>query len=243
MRVVIPAAGVGSRLRPHTADRPKCLVPVGGVPIIAQTLAQLLDAGCTHVVVVAGYHADMLEDFVSDLTKRPDVSFVRNTGYATTNSMASLQASFPFWDGPVAVVDSDILVADRLLCLLLAGTDDAMVIDAERSPAEIDMAAEIRDGRVWHLDKELPPDRVGGEFFGLSRWSAAGAARLRATIDAMVDDGGAVDWYQFAIRRLAKSTPIAVLPAHREEWTEIDNPDDLRDAESDAARGAAWGRR
>jgi choline kinase len=243
MRVIMPAAGLGSRLRPHTDDRPKCLVPVGGVPIIAHMMSQLLDAGCTEVVVVTGYRADMLEQYVTDLTKRPDVAFVRNPAYERTNSMASLQASFPYWDRELCIVDSDILVTDRLLELLLTAGDNAMVIDAERSRDEIDMAVEVRDGRIWHLDKQLPADRTAGEFFGLSHWTRAGQTRFRRTIDEMIAEGAAVDWYQFAIRRLAREMPVAALHAHRDEWTEIDSSDDLAAAEAAWAVGAVWGRR
>ncbi|MDG4795536.1 phosphocholine cytidylyltransferase family protein [Micromonospora sp. WMMD1082] len=242
MQVIIPAAGLGSRLRPHTDDRPKCMVPVGGKPIIEQTLAQLRDLGCEHVVCVVGYRADLLEEFVGGLKRRPPVTFVRNEQYATTNSMASLQVSFSQWDAPTAIVDSDILVSDRLLKLLLGGTGDAMVIDPERARDEIDMAAEVRDGRIWHLDKQLPEDRTSGEFFGLSRWSARGAARLQDTVEALVRAGGAIDWYQFAIRRLAKTFPIEVLAARRHEWVEIDTAADLAVAEKARVQGADWGR-
>jgi choline kinase len=104
------------------------------------------------------------------------------------------------------------------------------------------MAVEVRDGAVWHLDKDLPPERTYGEFFGLSRWSADGAARLRATIEEMVDAGDTGVWYQFAIRRLAKRMPIRPLDAHRDEWTEVDSVADLAAADAACASGAPWGR-
>lgn len=243
MRVIIPAAGLGSRLLPYTADRPKCLVRVGGTPIIERMLGQLRALGCSEVVCVVGHHAETLCEFVTGLSYRPDVTFIRNTRYAVTNSMASLQASFPYWDGELAIVDSDILVADRLLKMLFNATDNAMVIDPHRSVEEIDMAVEVRRGRVWHLDKALPASRTSGEFFGLSRWTTAGAAKLRETIDESVAEGGAGDWYQFAIRRLAKTMPITALYARRDEWTEIDDGDDLVAANAAHADGAAWSRR
>lgn len=242
MKVIVPAAGLGQRLRPHTAQRPKCMVEVAGVPIIERLLRQLHDLDVELVVCVLGYRSEMVRDFVTQLTRRPPVEFVLNETFETSNSIVSLQASFAHWDGGLAIVDSDILLAQRLLRILLRGEDDAMVIDCERSPDEIDMAVELREGRVWHLDKELPHERVAGEFFGLSRWTPDGAAALRVLIEEMVGDGQTGVWYQFAIRRLAKQRPIRPLRAHRDEWTEIDTPRDLAAAAAAHRAGAPWGR-
>jgi L-glutamine-phosphate cytidylyltransferase len=240
VRVIIPAAGLGQRLRPYTQDLPKCLLPIGGVPLIERVLGQLRRAGADHVVCVVGHHADLVERHVGSLRHRPPVSFVRNPHYATTNSIVSLHLTADGWDDGLAVVDSDILVADRLIDLLLSGTGTAMVIDSERTREEIDMAVELRDGAVWHLDKELPRERAHGEFFGLSRWSPQGAAELRAEIGRMVAAGHTGVWYQFAIREVAKRMRIAPLTAHRDEWTELDRAEDLAAARTAYAAGAAW---
>ncbi|HEY0167689.1 MAG TPA: phosphocholine cytidylyltransferase family protein [Jatrophihabitans sp.] len=241
MKVVVPAAGLGERLRPYTEQRPKCLVEIAGVPIIERLLAQLCDLEVELVVCVLGYRSEMVVDFVTALSRRPPVAFVLNQSYRTSNSIVSLQASFEHWTHGLAVVDSDILVAPRLLRMLLGSESDAMVIDRERTPEEIDMAVELRDGRVWHLDKQLPPDRVSGEFFGLSHWTADGAAAFRAVIEDMIAQGQTDVWYQFAIRRLAKLRTIRPLCARRDEWTEIDTPHDLKVADAAQLAGAPWG--
>src|SRR4029077_9041280 len=57
VKAVILAAGQGTRLRPLTDDRPKCMVELGGVPLLHRQLAALLQAGVTDVSVVVGYHA------------------------------------------------------------------------------------------------------------------------------------------------------------------------------------------
>nr|WP_296070316.1 phosphocholine cytidylyltransferase family protein [uncultured Actinoplanes sp.] len=241
MRVIVPAAGLGERLLPHTSDRPKCLVPVGGTPIMGRLMTQLHEIGVSEVVCVVGYRGEMIKDYVGSLSGRPRVAFVENPQFATTNSIYSLYSSFAYWDGGIAVVDSDILVSTRLLTMVLDGDDTAMVIDAERTRAEIDMAVEVRDGAVWHLDKELPDDRVTGEFFGLSRWTGAGLDSLRRTISAMVTAGETDVWYQFAIRKVAKTLRIRPLYAHRHEWSEVDSGTDLMAANAALAAGAVWG--
>jgi L-glutamine-phosphate cytidylyltransferase len=240
VRVIIPAAGLGTRLRPYTTQLPKCLVPVGGKPIIERLLGQLYDAGVTDVMCVAGHHADLLERRVAELHRRPPVKVIYNPDYARSNSIVSLLSTAPFWDQDVAVIDSDILVSARLIRLLLEARGDVMIIDPGKPRAEIDMAIEVRDGVVWHLDKQLPPERTSGEFFGLSRWTTAGGQQLAEIMSEMVSAGARDVWYQFAIRELAKRLRIMPLHARSDEWIEVDSLDDLAVAEAAHRAGAAW---
>lgn len=55
MKVIIPVAGVGTRLRPHTYTQPKPLIPVAGKPIISFIIDKLVEAGITDFVFVIGH--------------------------------------------------------------------------------------------------------------------------------------------------------------------------------------------
>jgi len=61
MRVIILAAGQGTRLRPFTDDRPKCLVELHGRPLLHRQLDVLRAAGLNDIALVGGYRADCLE--------------------------------------------------------------------------------------------------------------------------------------------------------------------------------------
>ena len=61
---VILSAGLGTRMRPLTLNMPKPLLPLGGRPILAHTLARLQDAGVSRIIVNAHYLADQIEDFL-----------------------------------------------------------------------------------------------------------------------------------------------------------------------------------
>ena len=62
---MVMAAGLGKRMRPLTATRPKPLVPVAGKPLIDHTLDRLAEAGIARAVVNVHYLADQLEAYVS----------------------------------------------------------------------------------------------------------------------------------------------------------------------------------
>jgi glucose-1-phosphate thymidylyltransferase len=66
MQAVVLAAGEGTRLRPLTADRPKGLVEVAGVPILTHCFSQLAALGVESLVVVVGHRKEQIIDHYDD---------------------------------------------------------------------------------------------------------------------------------------------------------------------------------
>ena len=64
MRAIIPVAGVGTRLRPHTYTLPKVLLNVAGKPILGHILDKLLEEGITSATIIVGYMGDLVEEYV-----------------------------------------------------------------------------------------------------------------------------------------------------------------------------------
>ena len=65
MRCIIPAAGRGTRLRPHTNTKPKVLLSLGNKPIISHILDSVIEANINDIVLVVGHEKDKLIDYVS----------------------------------------------------------------------------------------------------------------------------------------------------------------------------------
>lgn len=80
MEGFILAAGLGTRLRPLTNDRPKALVEVGGMTLLERTIRRLEEAGIRHIVVNVHHFADKVIDFVNTHTwqARTDISDERD---------------------------------------------------------------------------------------------------------------------------------------------------------------------
>ena len=66
MNAIIPVAGRGKRLRPHTHTQPKVLMNVAGKPILAYILDDLKDLGVEEIVLVVGYLAEKVEEYVRE---------------------------------------------------------------------------------------------------------------------------------------------------------------------------------
>lgn len=64
MRCIIPAAGKGTRLQPHTHTKPKALLQLGNLPIIAHIIDRILDAGITDIILILGFEKEKLKNYL-----------------------------------------------------------------------------------------------------------------------------------------------------------------------------------
>lgn len=79
MKAVIPVAGFGTRLRPHTHTQPKALIPVAGKPILAHIIDSLEEAGFKDFVFIIGYLGEKISDYINENYSHLNNSFVVQT--------------------------------------------------------------------------------------------------------------------------------------------------------------------
>ncbi len=87
MKAIIPVAGAGAKLRPHTYTQPKALIPIAGKTILSFIVDQLHDAGIHEFIFVVGYLGDKIQDYVQQTYPDLTCHFVqqnerRGTGHA-----------------------------------------------------------------------------------------------------------------------------------------------------------------
>jgi glucose-1-phosphate thymidylyltransferase len=66
MKAIIPVAGAGTKLRPHTYTQPKALIPLAGKTILSIIVDQLLEAGINEFIFIVGYLGTKIQDYVVD---------------------------------------------------------------------------------------------------------------------------------------------------------------------------------
>ncbi|MEM7103517.1 MAG: sugar phosphate nucleotidyltransferase [Bacteroidota bacterium] len=132
MKVVIPVAGVGARLRPHTYTQPKPLIPVAGKPIISFIIDQWADVGVTDFVFVVGYLGDKIRDYLTDSHPGINKEFVyqaerKGLGHAIWTARETIQDC----DEIIIALGDTILEADLksiieepISCLGVSKVDD-----------------------------------------------------------------------------------------------------------------------
>ncbi|GAA0665598.1 MurNAc alpha-1-phosphate uridylyltransferase [Sphingomonas insulae] len=125
---MVMAAGLGKRMRPLTATRPKPLVEVAGKPLIDHVFDRLASAGVTRAVVNVHYLADTLEAHVTNRFDGIDVVISDERRQLMETGGGLVQARDLLGDAPVLVINSDNLWIDGpvdALKLLSHRWDDA----------------------------------------------------------------------------------------------------------------------
>ena len=90
MKAFILAAVVSRRLYPHTYNIPKCLLDVGGKPIIHYQLDALKNIGIKDIVMIVGYHREMLINHLEENYPYFNFEFIVNHHYFETNTAYSI---------------------------------------------------------------------------------------------------------------------------------------------------------
>lgn len=230
MKALVLAAGLGTRLAPLTDDRPKCMVPVNGTPILFQQLNCLLENGIEDITVISGYKAELLEAVLEE--NYPAVHVIRSVDYASTNNMYSAYL------GREAMGQEDFLMmnadvffdASVIKALLCSPFPNAIVTEVGRWIEE-SMKVQSQDGRLTAISKAISAEDAYGTTIDVYKFSAeAGAAFFEICRQYIEVRGERKLWSEVALNDALQRVDFCACPLEG-RWLEIDNHEDLRMAE------------
>lgn len=231
-KAIILGAGQGSRLLPHTQDMPKCLLDLGGRPMLGWQLRHLAAAGIREAVVVTGFRSELVDQALPALTPAGmQVRTLFNPFYKVADNLASCWMVRHELAGPSLILNGDTLFEAAIATRLLAAPPADITVTIDRKPAydEDDMKVVTDGDRLQAIGKRLPMATVTGESIGFLRFGTRGAAAFVAEVErAMRTLEGVGLWYLSAIHRLAAAgTDVRVVSIEGLDWAELDFPADL----------------
>jgi len=93
MKAIIPVAGVGTKLRPHTYTQPKALIPVAGKTILSFIVDQLHQAGINEFIFIIGYLGEKIKEYVKQTYPLLTCHFVeQNERFGTGHAIELTQS-------------------------------------------------------------------------------------------------------------------------------------------------------
>lgn len=192
MKVIILAAGQGTRLRPLTDDRPKCMVEVNGKSIIERQLDTMRACGIKDkdITIVCGYCNDVLQNRFQET----DIHFIVNEQYDTTNMVCSLMCAKDLLESEEDIIISygDIIYDEMVFGKILEAKDDiSVIVDdgwlgywSERCENPLDDAETLMFDRDSYLteigQKTTELAKVQSQYIGLMRFKGQGLKHLLA---------------------------------------------------------------
>lgn len=226
-RAIILSAGQGSRLLPLTADRPKCLIEVGGKAIIDHQLDALADAGLSNLVVVGGYRADQLATHLA--ARGNDAELRINPFWAVSSSIGSIWAARDLVADDFMIVNGDTVYAPALIQQGLSNLRQGISLFVERvAHAEYDdMLAWIEDDVVRAVGKTLDPSVAHYRSLGLVVGHRDGGV-YRDMLDKVIARANGISAFHHQIvHELAQVGPVHPVVINTGHWVEVDRPEDI----------------
>lgn len=237
MRLIILAAGQGTRLGKLTAESPKCLVEVKGKSILEYQLETAAEAGISDLHIVTGYRAEKIE-FV-DLVRH------HNSDFTTTNMVSSLFCAESIMTEDLIISYGDIIYKSEVLNQLIE--DDAplsLIVDRDwRAYWEARMPDPLSDAESLKLDEHGDIIEIGrkprsycdieGQYIGLIKIGKPMIQKVREFYHSLDRDGnyegkdfGNMYMTTFIQRIIDELHPVRAVFV-KNGWMEVDCPSDI----------------
>lgn len=224
MKVLILAAGRGTRISRYLSGNPKCTVDIGeGKRLIQYTVELLKSRKIRDIGISLGYKAQTIRDVLDG----QQVSYFYNPFYDVTNSIASAWFAKDFLAGDdLLIMNGDVYLEDKLLDQILE-EKKSPVMFADRSRKETaDYKFFYEDGILKKYGKELEGGDITGEYIGIGRFSKEFLPEFVRRMGDMINRQEHSVWWENVIYSLTEEQPVYVKDVDGHFWAEVDYIED-----------------
>jgi glucose-1-phosphate thymidylyltransferase len=166
MKVIIPVAGVGTRLRPHTNTQPKALVPVAGKAIISHIVDNLVAAGMKEFIFIVSFLGDKIESYIRSRYKNIRCEFILQTPRIGSGHAVWLAKDF-IGDSDELVIALGDTIFDIDAKKFLGSKHSALGVKKVDDPRHFGVAEVNDDGVITKLAEKPPIPKSNLALVGL----------------------------------------------------------------------------
>jgi len=154
MQVIIPLAGFGTRLRPHTYTKPKPLVNVAGKPVLGHILDKLSGLDIEEIIFITGYMGEQIENYVS---RHYDFAARYVEQKELKGQAHAIRLAKEYVDGPVLIIFVDTIFEADLLPLQSLASDGVIFVREVEDPRRFGVVT-VQDGVITRfVEKPAQP--------------------------------------------------------------------------------------
>lgn len=225
MKVLLLAAGRGTRISRYLNGNPKCTVDIGGEKLIQYTIDLFHRKGITDIAMVLGYRAEVIRKVVGDR----NVKFFYNPFFDVTNSIGSAWFAREFLGDfdDTLIMNADVYLQEELLDRIIACEKSPVMFADGTRKEEADYKFCYHNGILEKYGKELTGDDITGEYIGIGKFSRAFMPRFLQKLDQMIGTQQHSVWWENIIYSLVGSeTNVLVEEMDGLFWAEVDYIED-----------------
>lgn len=232
MQAIILAAGVGSRMRPLTLEKPKCLIDVAGQNFIDRQINGFKRCGIDNITVVTGYKSGMIREYLKNTVK-----YAYNPFYETTNSIVSLWLATLNIDDDILIVNSDVIFDENLIKNMIDCKNDINIAASKNWSEERGYKVEIINDKIVNMSMDIQHDKIGGEYAGLIFVKKDVMNNLKIQSEKLLEQKQFNVWFEDMVVEMIKSGNVAdAIYVDTEKWYEIDSVTELEYARTKFAK-------
>ena len=240
MKVVMLAAGIGTRLGPTTAETvPKVLLRFGGKSLLERHINIFQRQEISELVLGVGFHHEEIQQEIETLGAQSFARTVFNKDYDQGNivTLSTLRDEISCGE-PVLLMDADVLYDEYLVeCLINSRHQNCLLIDRDFEPGDEPVKVCVRDGAIVEFRKWLSTEfDFCGESVGFFKFSAEVAEQIMLQTDLSLLQGRRNEPYEDTIRDVLLTSPhgtFAFEDITGMPWIEIDFATDVERATSE----------
>ena len=234
MKAFILAAGVSRRLYPDTYNIPKCMLDVGGKPIINYQLEALQKAEIDSATIIVGYHREMLIDHLKISFPDINFNFIINHHYFETNTAYSVFLGSDILKSDIhLLMNADVIYPPELITRIIeAENETVLAVDIKKCGREEVKVIESNKNRITAIGKELIEENCLGEFLGVAKLSKEFNQKFADSLTSLINAGGKSDYFEAGMNPLLEKTDVYYCDVSDLPCLEIDFLEDLNEARS-----------
>ncbi len=236
--ILILAAGLGSRLNPHSKTTHKTLSLVNETPLILHQIRHFIQYGVSEndIYIAIGYLGDSIQETIS--LEYPKVQFIRNKEYESTNNMVSLYLTCKAISGKkytdFYILNGDNLYEDKMIEAILNVRHQDFLAYKKDAFNEENMKIQCNEqGAPTLLGKEILKQNSVGLSNDCFKISADSFLKLMTIMESFIIQKNEKNlWMEYAFIELFKQVSFSLLDCSAYKWIEVDTIEDLEAAEN-----------
>ena len=224
MKVLIMAAGRGTRLSRYLSGNPKCMVDIGGGSLIQYTVKLLEKKGIQDIGIILGYRHDVIK---KELSVCEGIQYFYNPFFDVTNSIASAWFAKEFFtNDDMILMNGDVYLEETLLDQIFASQRNPVLFSDETRKEEADYKFYYENNILKKYGKELKGNDVTGEYIGIARINSNFIEQFRTQMELMISVQKHSVWWENILYELSKKQNIYVEDIGQRFWAEVDYIED-----------------